>query len=163
MRENAEAVLEVVKGIIDAAGCASLITVDEVDIPSSRPVRTFPSDDKFTTITIPSDVNSRKTRHVANNSKVLLAYVDTPSRGYVTMYGNGEIVDHPEEKRAAWLDAFSAFWPDGPESKSYTLIVVRPEKIETRSYTQGIADNPTHWTPVVLIRSDDGGWTVAGS
>ena len=79
------------------------------------------------------------------------------------MYGDGEIVDQPDEKRAAWRDAFLAFWPDGPESESYTLIVVRPERIEIRSYTQWIADSPTHWTPVVLTRTDDGGWTMASS
>lgn len=159
MSENIDAVLEVVSGIMDAAGCASLITIDGSGLPSSRPVRTFPSDDKFTHITIPSDVNSRKTRHAADNPKVLLAYVDAPSRGYVTMIGTAEVVDDPEKKRAAWVEPFLAFWPDGAESKNYVLIVVTPERIETRSYTQGIADTPTQWVPVVLTRTDDGGWT----
>lgn len=159
MSENTAAVLEVVRGIIDAAGCASLVTIDEANVPFSRPVRTFASDDNLTKIIIPSDMNSRKTHQVANNPKVLLAYVDAPSRGYVTMLGEGAVVDDPEEKRAAWVDPFAAFWPDGPESRAYTLIVVRPEQIETRSYTQGIADIPTQWKPVVLTRTDDGSWS----
>jgi hypothetical protein len=49
-----KAVLEVAKQIMTAAGCASLVTIDESGLPSSRPVRTFPSDDEFTSITIPS-------------------------------------------------------------------------------------------------------------
>ncbi len=152
-----------VKGIMDAAGCASLITIDEAGFPSSRPVRTFPSDDNFAEITIPSDVNSRKTRQAAENPSVLLSYVDTPSRGYVTIIGNAEVTDSAEKKRAAWIESFAAFWPDGPESSDYVLIVVRPERIETRSYTQGIADSPTLWEPVVLTRADDGRWHEAGN
>lgn len=161
MSQDTDAVLEVVRGIMDAAGCASLITIDEAGFPSSRPVRTFPSDDKLTEITIPSDVKSRKTRHAVDNPKVLLSYVDTPSRGYVTIVGEAEVTDHPEKKRAAWVESFAAFWPDGADSPGYVLIVVRPERIETRSYTQGIADTPTFWEPVVLSRADDGGWREA--
>lgn len=152
------AVLDVVTQIMTAAGCASLITIDEAGLPSSRPVRTFLSDEAFTKITIPSDVNSRKTHHVGNNSNVVLSYVDTPSRGYVTIIGKAEIIDSTEEKQAAWVEPLSAFWPDGPKSNDFVLIVVTPERIETRSYTQGVAESPTRWTPVTLVRSENNGW-----
>ncbi len=158
-----EAVLSVANQIMVAAGCASLITIDDSGLPSSRPVRTFPLDEQFTRVTIPSDVNSRKTRQVSNNSNVVLSYVDAPSRGYVTMIGTGVIVDNPEDKQAAWLEPFAAFWPDGPESEDYLLIVVTPERIETRSYTQGVAESPTRWTPVTLARADTGGWQLPDS
>ncbi len=159
---DVEAVLDVANRIMTAAGCASLITIDESGLPSSRPVRTFPSDEQFTRITIPSDVNSRKTRQVGINPNVVLSYVDAPSRGYVTMIGKGVLVDRPEDKQAAWLEPFAAFWPDGAGSKDYLLIVVTPERIETRSYTQGVAESPTRWTPVTLARSDSGGWQQTG-
>lgn len=155
---DVSSVLDVVTQIMTAAGCASLITIDEAGLPSSRPVRTFLSDDAFTKITIPSDVNSRKTDHVGNNSNVVLSYIDTPSRGYVTIIGKADLIDSTEEKQAAWVEPLSAFWPDGPESVDFILIVVNPERIETRSYTQGVADSPTHWTPVSLTRTNGGGW-----
>ena len=153
-----ERVLDVANQIVGAAGCASLITIDETGLPSSRPVRTFSSDDEFAEITIPTDVNSRKTHHVRSNSNVVLSYIDTPTRGYVTVVGKAVLIDDVEDKRAAWVDPFSAFWPDGPESKDYLLIVVTPKQIEARSYTQGIAEVPTQWTPVTLQRTDTRGW-----
>jgi general stress protein 26 len=93
---------------------------------------------------------------------VLLSYVDAPTRGYVTVIGNAELNDRPEDKKAIWMDPFSAFWPDGPESESYLLIDVTPERIEMRSYTQGVAEDPTRWTPVTLERTGAGGWQQTG-
>ena len=158
---DVDAILDIARQIMAAAGCASIITVDESGLPSTRPVRTFPSDEQFTKIVIPSDINSRKTKQLKNNPNVLLSYVDAPSRGYVTMIGKGELVDNPEEKRAAWLEPFSAFWPDGPESEDYLLLVVRPDRIEMRSYTQDVAGSPTRWTPAVLTRTDNRAWQLA--
>ena len=151
-------VLNVAKQIMTAAGCASLITVDESGLPSSRPVRTFPSDDEFSNITIPTDINSRKTQHVRSNSNVVLSYIDTPSRGYVTITGDAVLNDRLEDKKAAWAEPFSSFWPDGPESEEYLLIDLTPKRMEIRSYTQGVAEEPTHWTPVTLERTDTGAW-----
>ena len=157
-----EAFLDVGRQIMTAAGCASLVTIDESGLPSSRPVRTFPSDDALTKITIPTDSNSRKTVQARINPLILLGYVDLSSRGYVTVIGNAELNDRPEDKQAIWVDQFLAFWPDGPESESYLLIDVTPQRIEMRSYTQGVAEDPTRWTPVTLERTGTGVWTETG-
>ncbi len=157
-----EALLDVAKQIMSAAGCASLITIDESGLPSSRPVRTFPSDAELTKITIPTDSNSRKTVQARSHSRVVLSYIDVPTRGYVTVIGNAVLNDRLEDKKAIWVDPFLAFWPDGPESKDYLLIDVTPERIELRSFTQGVAEAPTRWTPVTLERTDAGGWQQTG-
>ena len=157
-----ETLLRVAKLIMTAAGCASLITIDESGLPSSRAVRTFPSDDEFTKIAIPTDSKSRKTLHVRNNSSVVLSYIDAPTRGYVTVIGNAVLNDRPEKKKALWKDSFLLFWPDGPESEDYLVIDVTPERIELRSYTQGVAEEPTHWAPVTLRRTGIGGWQQTG-
>ena len=156
------AVLNVAKQIMTAAGCAALITVDESGLPSSRPVRTIPSDDEFTKITIPTHPDSRKTQHVRGNSHVVLSFIDTPTRGYVTFIGEAVLNDRLEDKKAAWSEPFSAFWPDGAESEAYLLIDFTPKRMEIRSYTQGIAEEPTRWTPVILERTDTGGWQPTG-
>lgn len=153
--------LSVANQIISAAGCASIITLDELGQPSSRPVRTILSDDNFSRITIPTDVNSRKTHHVRTNPNIVLGYVDLPSRGYVTMIGKAKLVDRPEDKKAAWLEPFAAFWPGGPDSEEYQLIEFTPDRIEMRSYTQGVAESPTRWTPEVLIRTESGAWQLS--
>ena len=157
---DTKALLDAAKQIMNAAGCASLVTLDESGLPSSRPVRTFPSDDEFTEITIPTDLDSRKTHHVRKNGNIVLSYVDGPSRAYVTMIGRAVLSDRLEDKMAAWKEPFSAFWPDGPESHSYLLIQFKPERIELRSYTQGVAEEPTRWTPITMERTDSGDWRL---
>lgn len=150
--------LNVANQIMTAAGCASLITIDESGLPSARPVRTFPSDDRLTKIAIPTDSSSRKTKQARNKSSVVLSYIDVSTRGYVTVIGNAILNDRLKDKKAIWVDPFSAFWPDGPESESYLLIDVAPERIELRSFTQGVAEEPTRWTPVTLERTATGEW-----
>ncbi|MDH3688389.1 MAG: pyridoxamine 5'-phosphate oxidase family protein [Gammaproteobacteria bacterium] len=155
-----EELLKVAQQIMTAAGCASLITIDESGLPSSRPVRTFP-DDEYARIIIPTDQASRKTQHVRSNPNTVLSYVDAPTRGYVTVIGEAVLNDHLEDKKAVWIDPFSAFWPDGPQSENYLLIEVKPKRIEMRSYTQSVAENPTRWTPVTLERTASG-WQQVG-
>ena len=65
--------------IMNSLGCASIITLDESGLASSRPVRTITSDENFSRIIIPTDANLRKTRHVRNNPNIVLDYLDTPS------------------------------------------------------------------------------------
>lgn len=157
-----ETLLDIGKQVMSAAGCASLITIDDSGLPSSRPVRTFPSDDALTRITIPTDLNSRKTVQARSNPNVVLSYVDLSTRGYVTVIGTAVLNDRAEDKEATWIDPFFAFWPDGPESKSYSLIEVTPQRIEMRSFTQGVAEEPTRWTPVTLDRTGTGTWKQTG-
>ena len=107
-------------------------------------------------ITIPIDEASRKTQHVRNNHNIVLSYVDAPTRGYVTIIGEAVLNDNLEDKNAAWMDPFSAFWPNGPESDNFLLIEVKPKRIEMRSYTQGVGEDPTSWVPVKLERTTSG-------
>ena len=157
-----DTVLTVAKQIMTATGCAALITINESGLPSSRAVRTIPSDDKFTKITIPTDQASRKTHHIRNNPNVILSYIDTPSRGYVTLIGKAVLNDRLQDKKAAWAEPFSSFWPDGPESEAYLLIDFTPKRMEIRSYTKGVAEEPTRWTPETLERTDGGEWQQTG-
>ena len=159
---DTKALLDAAKQIMTAAGCASLITVDESGLPSSRAVRTFLSDDKFTKIVIPTHPDSRKTVHVRNNSNVVLSYIDVPSRGYVTVIGKAALNDRLEDRRTFWSEPFLAFFPGGPESEEYLLIDVTPERIELRSFTLGVAGEPTRWSPVTLERADTGAWQQTG-
>lgn len=77
------------------------------------------------------------------------------------MIGDAVLNDDPEAKERAWKEPFSTFWPGGPESDDYLLIEMTPRRLEARSYTQGIADNPTSWAPVVLEATNPGEWKHA--
>ena len=124
-----KSLLDVAQETITAAGCASLITVDESGHPSSRSVAAFPPDGDFARIVIGTHPDSRKSAHVIRDSRVVLSYVDGVNRGYLTVIGNAHIDDKSKEKKTFWVDRFSAFFPDGPDSDEYQLMIVVPEQL----------------------------------
>ena len=150
--------LDVAQETISAAGCASLITMDESGNPSSRAVAAFPPDADFSRIVIGTHPDSRKNAHVLSDPRVLLSYIDNANRGYLTVIGKAHIEADSEEKATYWVDRFSAFFPDGPESDEYQLMNVVPERLELRSFGLKVAEEPTRWSPVILDRGTTGQW-----
>jgi general stress protein 26 len=153
-----EALLDVAQQTITAAGCASLITLDETGHPSSRSVAAFPPDDDFARIVIGTHPDSRKNAHVLRDPRVVLSYVDNSNRGYLTVIGRARIEANSDEKTTYWADRFSAFFPDGPDSDEYQLMMVVPERLELRSFGLKVAGEPTRWSPVILDRGEAGEW-----
>ncbi|MDX1711394.1 MAG: pyridoxamine 5'-phosphate oxidase family protein [Rhodovibrionaceae bacterium] len=151
-------VLDVAHKTIAIAGCASLVTMDETGWPSARAVAAFPPDENFSKMVIATHPDSRKTTHVKADPRVLLSYLELENRGYVTIIGHAHLDDDREARKAYWTDRFSAFWPDGPESDAYQLIVAEPERLEVRSFGLGVAEDPTRWSPVILERRGSGAW-----
>ncbi len=160
MNQDADmkSLLDVAEQTVAAAGCASLITMDEAGLPSSRPVAAFPPDPGFSRIVIGSDTGSRKTVHVRNNPHVVLSYVDMQNRGYLTAIGEAHFSDSIDDRKKYWTDRFSGFFPGGPESDEYTLMVFVPHRLELRSFGLKVAEEPTHWSPVILERGKTGEW-----
>jgi hypothetical protein len=56
------------------------------------------------------------------------------------------------------VDRFSGFFPDGPESDEYQLMIVVPKRLELRSFGLKVAEEPTRWSPVILERGEAGEW-----
>ena len=155
---SVKSVLNVAQQTIAAAGCASLITMDESGHPSSRAVAAFPPDANFARVVIGTHPDSRKNVHVLKDPRVLMSYVDNSNRGYVTVIGKAHIDDKSEERKTYWVDRFSAFFPGGPDSDEYQLMIVVPERLEVRSFGLKVAEEPTHWSPVILERGEAGEW-----
>lgn len=155
---SVKSVLDVAHHTIKAAGCASLITMDESGYPSSRAVAAFPPDADFARVVIGTHPDSRKNVHVLKDPRVLMSYVDNSNRGYVTVIGKAHIDDKSEVRKTYWVDRFSAFFPGGPDSDEYQLMIVVPERLEVRSFGLKVAEEPTHWSPVILERGEAGEW-----
>jgi general stress protein 26 len=87
-------------------------------------------------------------------------YIDGPNRGYLSVVGMAQIDDAAgiAEKRSYWIGRFKAFFPAGPDSDEYQLMIVRPERLELRSFGLGVAAEPTRWSPVMLERDASGAW-----
>jgi general stress protein 26 len=150
-----ESLLDVAQQTITAAGCAWLITVEESGHPSSRAVAAFPPDEDFSRIVIGTHPDSRKN---LRDPRVVLSYIDNANRGYLTVIGRAHIDDKSQEKKSYWVERFSAFFPDGPESDEYQLMIVVPERLELRSFGLKVAEEPTRWSPVILERGETGEW-----
>ncbi len=96
--------------------------------------------------------------HVLGDPRVVLSYVDGSNRGYLTVIGNAHIEDNTEERKTHWVDRLSSFFPDGPDSDEYQLMFVVPERLELRSFGLKVAEEPIHWTLVILQRGKAGEW-----
>ncbi len=155
---SVESLLDVARQTITAAGCASLITVDESGHPSSRSVAAFAPDADFARIVIGTHPDSRKTVHVLSDPRVVLSYVDGPNRGYATVIGKAHIDANSKEKTTYWTDRFRAFFPGGPDSDDYQLMIVVPERLELRSFGLKVAEEPTRWSPVILETAESSEW-----
>lgn len=155
---SVEFLLDVARQATELAGTASLVTLDETGHPSSRSIAAFAPDDDVARFVIGSNLESRKIDHILRDPRVLLTYVDGPNRGYLTVVGTAHMERDSEERRTYWVDRFSAFFPDGPESDEYQLLIIVPERLELRSFGLKVADQPTRWSPVMLERGDAGAW-----
>ena len=153
-----ETLLDVAQQTVTAAGCASMITIDETGTPSSRAVAAFPPDADFSRVVIGNHPDTRKTAHVQRDPRVVLSYVDMTNRVYLTLIGKAHFSYDLQERKTYWTDRFSAFFPDGPESDEYQLVIVIPDRLEIRSFGLKVAEEPTRWTPVILDRGDTGEW-----
>ena len=77
---------------------------------------------------------SPKARQLAANPSVEIQYqVAPPDFVHVVVRGQAEIETDPGEKKRVWdvIDYdLSAFWAAGPEDPNYTLVRVRPQRVE---------------------------------
>jgi general stress protein 26 len=153
-----EFLLDVARQTVEAAGTASLVTLDENGAPSSRSIAAFAPDDDFARFVIGSNLESRKVDHIERDPRVLLTYLDGANRGYLTVVAKAYIERDAAERTTYWVDRFSAFFPGGPESDEYQLMIVVPERLELRSFGLKVADKPTRWSPVMLERDNAGAW-----
>lgn len=44
------------------------------------------------------------------------------------------------------------------DSDEYQLMIVVPERLEVRSFGLKVAEEPIHWSPVILERGEAGEW-----
>ena len=81
---------------------------------------------------------SAKARQIAKNSNVELFYQVGPDTIHLTVTGKATFVENPAEKKRIW-DAkvfdydLSQFWPEGPQSKDFGLMLITPTRVELTS------------------------------
>lgn len=76
-----------------------------------------------------SGADTRKTREIKADPRVLLSYADPRQFRFVSMSGVAEIVTDAAKKRELWLEDLRRWFEDGPESDDVVLIKVRPSVV----------------------------------
>jgi general stress protein 26 len=81
---------------------------------------------------------SAKARHIGKNSNVELFYQISHEMVHLTVTGKATFVENPAEKKRIW-DAkvfdydLAQFWPEGPQSKDFGLMLISPTRVELTS------------------------------
>jgi len=95
--------------------------------------------------------NSAKARQIGKNPRVELFYQIGSDMVHLTITGRARFVEDPIEKRRVWEGKIfdyelGQFWPQGPGSKDFGLMLIEPESAELTSLldmTQG--KSPEQW------------------
>lgn len=94
---------------------------------------------------------SAKARHIEKNPKVELFYQIGPEMLHLTVTGKARFVDDVAEKKRIWNGKvfdydLAQFWPGGPESKDFGLMLIEPERVELTSLSEMTAGKqPEVW------------------
>jgi len=94
---------------------------------------------------------SSKARQIERNPKVEMFYQVGPDFVHLTVTGDARFVDDQAEKKRVWdVKVFdyelAQFWPEGPGSKEFGLLLITPRRVELTSLpamTQG--QKPEVW------------------
>jgi len=124
---------KIVKIMKDNSLHAYLATCDG-DQPFVRPVSPIVEEDM--TIWVTTFCTSRKVKHIQNNPKICLAFVEQP-QGHkaAVVFGKAHMVPDLEMKRRVWnLASFdlSQHFPEGSECKEFGLLRIIPDRVEWR-------------------------------
>jgi general stress protein 26 len=96
---------------------------------------------------------SAKAGHIEKNPKVELFYQLGPEMIHLTVTGKARFVEDLAEKKRIWNGKvfdydLAQFWPSGPESKDFGLMLIEPERVELTSLGEMTAGKPAEvWRP----------------
>ncbi|MGH7925063.1 MAG: pyridoxamine 5'-phosphate oxidase family protein [Candidatus Binatus sp.] len=84
---------------------------------------------------------SAKARHIQNNPKVELFYQISAEMVHLTVTGKAKFVEDVAEKKRIWNGKIfdydlAQFWPGGPESKDFGLMLITPDRVELTSLAE---------------------------
>lgn len=130
-----------------SARYCALITTDSRARAHARTMDPFAPDEQMV-VWLATNPRSRKVAEIRRNPRVALYYFDRETQAYVTLYGIAELINDKAEKAKRWKEDWKLFYPD--RDKSYLLIKVRPERLETVDAKKGIfSAKPTWQTPSI--------------
>ena len=151
---GADRITAAARETVEAAKYCFLITVDAAGEPQARLMEPLAPEADLT-VWMGTKPDSRKVAQIRKNPRASLACYHAKGPDYVTLIGRARIVEDLAERRRRWRPGWEAFYPGGPEGKSYVLIELTPSRVEVISHTHTIAvDSPG---PAMAVR-EKGRW-----
>ncbi len=96
---------------------------------------------------------SAKARHIGKNPRVELFYQIGAEMVHLTVTGEARFVEDLAEKKRIWNGKvfdydLAQFWPAGPESKDFGLMLITPDRVELTSLSEMTTGRkPEVWRP----------------
>jgi len=142
--------IEAARALMTEARFCSLVTLDSTGAPQVRVMDPFAPDDDMV-VWLGTNRHSRKVSQIRRDPRVVLHYVSPSNTGYVTIHGQAEIVDDPDEKASRWKPEWESLYAD--RDADYVLIKVIPESLQILDLSRGLAGDPVTWeTPTVRFQ-----------
>jgi len=91
--------------------------------------------------------SSPKGKQISQNPKVELFYQLGAEMVHLTITGKARFIEDPVEKKRVWEGKvfdydLAQFWPDGPGSEDFGLLLVEPTRAELTSLPDMMAGKP---------------------
>lgn len=83
------------------------------------------------TVYLTTHASSVKMREVRWNDKVCLYFCDAPYYRGIMMRGRMETIEDRHFKLRAWSDAWKQYFPEGVQSKEFTLLRFVPDRLKS--------------------------------
>lgn len=127
---------------------ATMVTLDSSGHPQSRVVD--PLLGAGDTIWIATNPLTRKVREIERDSRITLMFFDQAAGAYVTVLGHATIATDARRNAEHWKSEWAPFYREGYAGRDFTLIAVRPFRLEVSSPRHGLSNDARTWRPVVL-------------
>lgn len=128
--------------LIKKADAAYLTTIDSNGFPLTRAMFNLKNNKQFPklvdfmakyddlTLFFTTNTSSTKIKQIMNNPKVSVYYCDTEIYQGFMCQGEIEIVKDKLIKDALWFDEWNMYYPDGKDSKDYTILRLEPSYVK---------------------------------
>jgi general stress protein 26 len=147
---NRAHILSSARKLMEKARYCALITIGDDGQPQARVVDPFAPDEEMI-IWIATNPASRKIAQIKKDPRVTLSYFSPAGFGYVTILGKADLVGVMAEKEKHWKEAWSFLYKDKYRGDDFTLVRVRPQRLEIVSYPDKLINDPKTWQPVQVV------------
>ena len=140
-------IIAAAREVMTHARYATLTTIDAAGHPAARIVDPV-APDAGLTVWIGTNAKTRKVAEIGRDGHVALTYFDATALEYVTLLGVATVVTDRQEQARHWKAEWQPFYKEGARDPTFTIIRVRPTRVEIVSPGRKLVNDSVTWRPV---------------